>query len=111
MSNSVRLGIAGLGTVGTGVLDILRDHAALVDMRAGRGVAVTGVSARSRGKNRGHDLSKFEWQDDPVALAKSAGIDVFIELIGGDTGPARDAVEAALKSGKHVIWRRAWAYR
>ncbi len=103
MSNSLRLGIAGLGTVGTGVLDILRTHGALVDMRSGRGVAVTGVSARSRAKDRGHDLSKLEWQDDPVALAKSAGIDVFIELIGGDTGPAKDAVEAALKSGKHVI--------
>jgi homoserine dehydrogenase len=103
MSNSLRLGIAGLGTVGTGVLDILRTHGALVDMRAGRGVAVTGVSARSKAKDRGHDLSKLEWQDDPVALAKSAGIDVFIELIGGDTGPAKDAVEAALKSGKHVI--------
>jgi homoserine dehydrogenase len=103
MSNSLRLGIAGLGTVGTGVLDILLSHGALVDMRAGRGVAVTGVSARSKNKDRGHDLSKLEWQDDPVALAKSAGIDVFIELIGGDSGPAKDAVEAALKAGKHVI--------
>ena len=71
MSNSIRLGIAGLGTVGTGVLDILAKHGAAVDMRAGRGVAVTGVSARSRGKDRGHDLSRFEWQDDPVALAKA----------------------------------------
>ena len=103
MSNSLRLGIAGLGTVGTGVLDILRTHGPLVDMRSGRGVVVTGVSARSKGKDRGHDLSKLEWQDDPVALARSAGIDVFIELIGGDSGPAKDAVEAALKAGKHVI--------
>lgn len=103
MSNSLRLGIAGLGTVGTGVLDILHKHGELVDMRAGRGIAVTGVSARSKSKDRGHDLSKLEWQDDPIALAKSSGIDVFIELIGGDTGPAKDAVEAALKSGKHVI--------
>ncbi len=103
MSNSLRLGIAGLGTVGTGVLDILLSHGALLAMRAGRGVAVTGVSARSKGKDRGHDLSKFEWQDDPVALAKSADIDVFIELIGGDSGPAKDSVEAALKCGKHVV--------
>jgi homoserine dehydrogenase len=103
MSNSLRLGIAGLGTVGTGVLDILRTHGDVVDMRAGRGIAVTGVSARSKGKDRGHDLSKLAWHDDPVALATSSGIDVFIELIGGDTGPAKNAVEAALKAGKHVI--------
>jgi homoserine dehydrogenase len=89
MSNSLRLGIAGLGTVGTGVLDILRTHSDVVDMRAGRGISVTGVSARSKGKDRGHDLSKLAWHDDPAALATSAGIDVFIELIGGDSGPAK----------------------
>jgi homoserine dehydrogenase len=103
MANSIRLGIAGLGTVGTGVLDILQTHGALIDLRAGRGITVTGVSARSKGKDRGHDLSKLEWHDDPISLAKSAGIDVFIELIGGDSGPAKDAVEAALTAGKHVI--------
>jgi homoserine dehydrogenase len=104
MTNALRLGIAGLGTVGTGVLDMLATHGDLIAARAGKPVQVTGVSARSRGKPRGsHDLSKLEWHDDPVALAKSAGIDVFIELIGGDSGPAKAAVEAAIASGKHVI--------
>jgi homoserine dehydrogenase len=104
MTNALKLGIAGLGTVGTGVLDILSTHGSLVAARAGMPVKVTGVSARSKGKARGnHDLSSLEWHDDPVALAKSAGIDVFIELIGGDTGPAKDAVEAAIAAGKHVI--------
>jgi len=104
MTNALRLGIAGLGTVGTGVLDILSTHAGLVAERGGKPVMVTAVSARSKGKARGnHDLSKLEWHDDPVALAKSANIDVFIELIGGDTGPAKDAVEAAIGAGKHVV--------
>jgi homoserine dehydrogenase len=104
MTNALRLGIAGLGTVGTGVLDILSTHADLVASRAGKPVALTAVSARDKAKPRGkHDLSKLEWHTDPVALAKSQNIDVFIELIGGDTGPAKDAVEAAIASGKHVI--------
>ena len=104
MTQALRVGIAGLGTVGTGVLDILAAHGPLVAARAGRPVQVTGVSARSKGKARGtHDLSKLDWHDDPVALAKSAGIDVFIELIGGDSGPAKNAVEAAIAAGKHVI--------
>ncbi len=104
MTNALRLGIAGLGTVGTGVLDILKTHADLIASRAGRPVTVTAVSARSKGKTRGsHDLVGLEWFDDPVALAKSMNIDVFIELIGGDTGPAKDAVEAAIANGKHVI--------
>ena len=104
MTNTLRIGIAGLGTVGTGVLDILAEHGDLIALRAGKAVKVTGVAARNRAKPRGkHDLSKLEWHDDPVALAKSSGIDVFIELIGGDTGPAKLAVEAAIASGKHVI--------
>jgi homoserine dehydrogenase len=104
MTNALRLGIAGLGTVGVGVLDILKTHAALVATRAGMPVKVTAVSARSKGKTRGgHDLAGLAWHDDPVSLAKSLDIDVFIELIGGDSGPAKDAVEAAIAAGKHVI--------
>lgn len=104
MTNALRLGIAGLGTVGTGVLDILKTHADLIATRSGKPVKVTAVSARSKGKTRGaHDLAGLEWFDDPIALAKSMNIDVFIELIGGDSGPAKDAVEAAIASGKHVI--------
>lgn len=104
MTNALRLGIAGLGTVGTGVLDILKSHADLITTRAGMPVKVTAVSARSKGKSRGgHDLSAMQWHDDPVALAKSMDIDVFIELIGGDEGPAKQAVETAIANDKHVI--------
>ena len=104
MTNALRLGIAGLGTVGTGVLDILKTHETLINARAGMPVKVTGVSARSKGKMRGgHDLAGLDWFDDPVALATSMNIDVFIELIGGETGPAKEAVEAAIAAGKHVI--------
>ncbi len=103
MTNALRLGIAGLGTVGTGVLDIVKRHATLLAARAGKPVAVTAVSARSKGKDRGHDLSALAWHDDPVALARSADVDVFIELMGGDSGPAKASVEAALAAGKHVV--------
>ncbi len=103
MTNALRLGIAGLGTVGTGVLDILKAHGPLIAMRGGTPVLVTAVSARTKGKDRGHDLGQFEWFDDPVALARSMNIDVLIELIGGDSGPAKEAVEAAIASGKHVV--------
>lgn len=103
MTNALRLGIAGLGTVGTGVLDMLKAHGPLLAVRAGTPIVVTAVSARSRSKNRGHDLSRLAWHDDPLDLAKSPDIDVFVELIGGEKGAARDAVEAAIASGKHVV--------
>ncbi|MGB7205118.1 MAG: homoserine dehydrogenase [Anderseniella sp.] len=104
MTNALRVGIAGLGTVGVGVLDVFAKHPDMLAARAGRPIQVTAVSARSRSKQRGgHDLSEFEWFDNPVELATSSNVDVFVELIGGDSGPAHDGVEAALKAGKHVV--------
>ena len=103
MSQPLRLGIAGLGTVGVGVVRIIRKQAALIEARTGRPVTITAVSARSRDKDRGVTLSGYAWQDDPVALAKRDDVDVFVELMGGDEGPAKDATEAALASGKDVV--------
>lgn len=104
MSDPLRIGIAGLGTVGTGVLDELVRHGELIAARCGRAVKVTAVSARTRSKDRGgHDLGGYEWFDDPAGMAASADVDVVVELIGGDEGPARDCVEQALKAGKHVV--------
>ena len=103
MGQPLRLGIAGLGTVGSGVLGILSQHGERIAQRLGRPVAVTGVSARTRGKDRGADLSGMAWFEDPVKLAADPGIDVFVELIGGEGGVAKAAVEAALGAGKHVV--------
>jgi len=103
MTTPLRLGIAGLGTVGVGVVQILRKQAALIEARTGRAVVISAVSARSKSKDRGVNLSSYAWEDDPVSLAKRDDVDVFIELIGGDEGPAKDATEAALALGKDVI--------
>ena len=104
MQQSLRLGIAGLGTVGTGVLDLVERQAETIAMRCGCPVAVSAVSARDRAKPRGaHDMNRYAWFDDPVDMAASGEIDVFVELIGGEEGPARSSVEAALKAGKHVV--------
>jgi homoserine dehydrogenase len=103
MGNSLRIGIAGLGTVGCGVLDVISRHSDSLATRAGMTVAVTGVCARDPSRNRGHDLSGIQWHGDPVALASSSEIDVFVELMGGEGNPAKSAVEAALANGKHVV--------
>lgn len=103
MSQPLRLGIAGLGTVGVGVLRILRQQAALLEARTGRRIAVSAVSARTRNKDRGLSLSAYDWEDDPVKLATREDVDVFVELMGGADGPAKAATEAALAAGKHVV--------
>ncbi len=104
MTTTLRLGLAGLGTVGTGLLDLLASHTGLIEERTGVSVAVVAVSARDRKRDRGgHDISRYEWFGDPVAMAASETIDVFVELMGGEGDPAKAAVEAALKAGKPVV--------
>jgi len=103
MTTPLRLGIAGLGTVGAGVVKIVQSHAGLLARRGGRPLVISAVSARSRGKDRGVDLSDYAWEDDPVALARRDDVDVLVELMGGSDGPAKAATEAALDTGKDVV--------
>jgi homoserine dehydrogenase len=103
IASPLKVGIAGLGTVGTAVLQLLeRQHEALI-ARCGRPIEVVAVSARDRAKSRGVALGPLRWMDDPVALAADPGIDAFVELIGGEGDPAKAAVEAALTAGKPVV--------
>ncbi|MEO8244328.1 MAG: homoserine dehydrogenase [bacterium] len=99
----LRIGLAGLGTVGIGVVKIIQRHADLIAARAGRPVVISAVSARDRSKNRDADLSNYVWETDPVALAKRDDVDVFVEVMGGHEGPARQATEAAIAAGKDVV--------
>lgn len=103
MAEALKVGVAGLGTVGTSVVQLLEKHGTQIARKTGRAVTVTAVSARSRTKDRGIDVSIFDWFSDPVELAKQADIDIFVELIGGDTGAAEDSVRAALARGVHVV--------
>ena len=96
-----RLGIAGLGTVGAGLLNLIAERPRFAP--AGGEVTVTGVSARSRSRPRPYDISNLPWFDDPVALAASPDNDIFVELIGGSDGTAKAAVEVALRAGKPVV--------
>jgi homoserine dehydrogenase len=102
-SAPLRIGLAGLGTVGIGVVRIVQTHADLIAARAGRPVMITAVSARDRSRNRDADLSGYAWESDPVALARRPDIDAFIEVMGGHDGPAKAATEAAIATGKDVV--------
>jgi homoserine dehydrogenase len=99
----LRLGVAGLGNVGATLVRILQKDGGELTRKLGRQVVVTAVAARSRSKDRGIDISGLAWFDDPVALAKSDDIDLFVELIGGEDGPALAAVRAALEIGRPVV--------
>lgn len=98
----LRVGIAGLGTVGSAVVRRIADDAALLAARTGRAIIVTAASARDRPK-AAPLLGRAQWFDDPVELARSGDIDVLVELIGGHEGAAKRAVEAAIACGKSVV--------
>jgi homoserine dehydrogenase len=103
MTTPLKVGLAGLGTVGASVVRLIEQQRVALAQRCGRPIEIVAVSARSKTKNRGIDLKKFRWVSDPLVLAREPGIDVFVELMGGAGEPARSAVEAALKSGKSVV--------
>jgi homoserine dehydrogenase len=103
MSQPLNIAIAGLGTVGAGVLKLIDANGALIARRGGRPLRVVAVAARERKKDRGVDLSNIAWYDDASVMAREAKCDVVVELIGGSDGIARATVEAAIDSGKHVV--------
>jgi homoserine dehydrogenase len=102
-ASPLRIGLAGLGTVGSALAELIRRHGNELAVRTGRPIAISGVAARDRAKKRRVDLSAARWFDDPVALARDPGSDVFVELIGGAGGAANESVRAAIDAGKHVV--------
>lgn len=103
MAPPLKIGIAGLGTVGAGVVRMLARRAEAIAARVGRPVEVVAVSARDRSRNRDCDLTGLRWYDDAVELARDPDIDVFVELIGGPDGIAKTAVEAAIAAGHSIV--------
>ena len=99
----LKVGLAGLGTVGASVVRLIERQREALEARCGRPIEVVAVTARSRNKRRDVDVSGFRWAADAVALAGDREIDVFVEVIGGESDPAKRAVEAALSAGKSVV--------
>jgi homoserine dehydrogenase len=103
MKPALKIAIAGLGTVGAGVVQLLDRQAELLATRAGRRLIVAAVSARDRRRDRGVDLSAVRWFEDAAAMAADPEIDIVVELIGGADGVAPAVIEAALAHKKHVV--------
>jgi homoserine dehydrogenase len=103
MAEALRVALAGLGTVGGGVIRLLDANRDLIARRAGRPIEVVAVSARDRTRDRGIDLSRFAWVDDTSALATQPDVDVVAELVGGSDGPALTLARATLAAGRGLV--------
>ena len=103
MADTLRIALAGLGTVGGGVVKLLAENAALIERRAGRRIALVAVSARDRTRERGLDLAGIDWVDDTAALAARDDVDAVVELIGGADGPALTLARGTLARGKALV--------
>ena len=103
MAEPLRIALAGLGTVGAGVIRLIEANAALIARRAGRPLEITAISARDRNKDRGVDLSRYAWEDDMVILGERSDVDVVVELVGGSDGPALACARATIEAGKALV--------
>jgi len=103
MAEPLNIALAGLGTVGTGVVRLIETNAELIARRAGRPIRIVAVSARDRTKDRGVDLSGYDWEDDPDAMTLRDDVDVVVELVGGSDGPALTLVRGAIAHGKGLV--------
>jgi homoserine dehydrogenase len=99
----LRIALAGLGTVGGGVIRLIETNAALIARRARRPIAITAVSARDRAKDRGVDIASYAWEDDATQLAARGDVDVVVELVGGSDGPALTLARNTLRQGKSLV--------
>ncbi len=103
MAEQLRIALAGLGTVGAGVIRLIEANADLIARRAGKRIAITAITARDRGKDRGVNLAAYQWEDDMAALARRDDVDVVVELIGGSDGPALTLARNAISAGKSLV--------
>ncbi len=99
----LRIALAGLGTVGAGVIRLIEANAGLIARRAGRPIVITAVSARDRSKDRGVDLSRYVWEDDMVILGEREDVDVVVELVGGSDGTALACARTTFEAGKALV--------
>lgn len=103
MTAPLRIALAGLGTVGTGVIRLIEENGAMIAQRAGRPIVVTAISARDRNRDRGIDLTSYSWLDQTEALATHDDIDCVVEMIGGSEGTALDLARKSLSAGKSFV--------
>ena len=99
---SVKIGVLGLGTVGSGTVNVLRRNIKEITRRAGRDIEITRAADRTMDKERGCDTTGIDLTTDAFEIVNDPNIHVVVELIGG-TGIARDLVLKAIENGKHVV--------
>lgn len=103
MAEPLKIALAGLGTVGVGVIRLVEANKALIERRAGRPIIITVVSARDRSRARGVDLSTYAWENDMVILGERDDVDVVVEMVGGADGPALALARTTIEAGKALV--------
>ena len=101
--SKLNVAVIGLGTVGSGVIKLLRKQKNNIKKRTGIELKVVAVSAKNRRKQRSVDISPFRWIASPITIAKDPGVDVIVELIGDMDNTARKIIIEAINNGKHVV--------
>ncbi|MBI1301957.1 MAG: homoserine dehydrogenase [Alphaproteobacteria bacterium] len=103
MSNTFRIAIAGLGTVGGGLVELLQKNSDVIQKRVGKKIEIVAVSGKNKKKKRKVSISDYEWVDNPLDFATRDDVDCIVEVIGGSKGAVRELIKKSLENKKHVV--------
>ena len=101
--SKLNVAIIGLGTVGSGVIKLLKRQKSNIKNRTGIELELVAISAKNRRKKRSVDISPYRWIASPISIAKDPDVDVIVELIGDMDNTARKVIKEAINNGKHVV--------
>ena len=100
---NIGVGIVGLGTVGTGLIEIIQKNKNLYKNKYNIDFSINGISAKNKKKKRNINIKSYEWFNDPIKMIEQPNIDIIVELIGGSDGLALKLALKSLRNGKYFI--------
>ncbi len=98
----IKVGLIGFGTVGSGVVKVLKENAEVIRKKLGAGLVLKKVADKDPGRKRPVELESGVLTTDAYEVIKDPEISIVVELVGG-TGVAKDFILKALEGGKHVV--------
>ena len=99
----IGVGIVGLGTVGTGLIEIIQKNKNLYKNKYNIDFSINGISAKNQKKNRNINIKSYKWFNNPIKMTEQPNIDIVVELIGGSDGLALKLALKSLRNGKYFI--------
>ena len=101
--NSLKISIAGLGTVGSSLIELIESNKDRIQNRINKKIIISGICAKNKNKKRNFSIDKYQWFDDPINMINETNPDIFIELMGYEKDVSYDSIKLSLEKKINVI--------